>query len=83
MTKKQKIGNFLTYIVLILISIIWLFPFVGLVLQSFRSYKTEFGGMVGYLVPKQFSLDSYIFLFNGECQFPRWYMNIFVGSRSV
>ena len=83
MTKKQKIGNFLTYIVLILISIIWLFPFVGLVLQSFRSYKTEFGGMVGYLVPKQFSLDSYIFLFNGECQFPRWYMNSFIIALSL
>ena len=50
---KRAIGNIIGYIILILISIIWLFPFVGLVLQSFRSYATEYGGMVDYLVPKQ------------------------------
>ena len=78
MIRKQKIGNFFTYVVLIIISFVWLFPFVGIVLQSFRSYKTEVGGMVGYLVPKHFSLDSYIFLFSGECKFPRWYMNTMI-----
>ena len=78
MSRKKKIGNFFTYIVLILISIVWLFPFVGLVLQSFRSYVTEFGGMVGYLVPKKFSLDSYIYLFSGECKFIRWYLNTLI-----
>ena len=36
MSRKKKISNAITYAVLILISIIWLFPFVGLVLQSFR-----------------------------------------------
>ncbi len=78
MSKKRKIGNFFTYVVLIIISVIWLFPFVGLVLQSFRSYVTEFGGMVGYLVPKKFSLDSYIYLFSGECKFIRWYLNTLI-----
>ncbi len=75
MKTKRAIGNVLGYIVLILISIIWLFPFVGLVLQSFRSYATEYGGMVGYLVPKQFSLDNYKFLFSGETNFLKWYGN--------
>ena len=56
---KRAIGNVVDYIILILISIIWLFPFVGMVLQSFRSYATEYGGMVDYLIPKQFSLDNY------------------------
>lgn len=32
MSRKKKIGNFFTYIVLVIISIVWLFPFVGLVL---------------------------------------------------
>lgn len=78
MKRKQLIGDIIAYVVLILISIVWLFPFVGLILQSFRSYKTEFGGMVGYLVPKSFSLDSYLYLFSGECKFMRWYMNTFI-----
>ncbi len=75
MKTKRAIGNFFAYLVLILISIIWLFPFVGIVLQSFRSYATEYGGMVDYVVPKQFSLDNYRFLFSGETNFIRWYTN--------
>ncbi len=53
------------YAILIIMSVIWLCPFVFLVLQSFRSYATEAGGMVNYVIPKQFSLDNYIFLFDG------------------
>ncbi len=75
---KRTIGNIAAYIALIIISIIWLFPFVGLVLQSFRSYATEYGGMVDYLVPKQFSLDNYKFLFSGETNFIQWYKNTFI-----
>ncbi|SFP58701.1 arabinogalactan oligomer / maltooligosaccharide transport system permease protein [Butyrivibrio proteoclasticus] len=75
---KRAIGNVIAYIVLILISIIWLFPFVGLVLQSFRSYATEYGGMVDYLLPKAFSLDNYKFLFSGETNYVRWYGNTLI-----
>ena len=49
MARKKKIGNTIAYVVLIVISVIWLFPFVALVLQSFRG---ESGGMVNYLLPK-------------------------------
>ncbi len=78
--RKQKISNGITYAVLILISIIWLFPFVGLVLQSFRSYdpKVEYGGMVNYLIPKHFSLDNYRFLFSGQTNFLKWYGNTLI-----
>lgn len=78
MKTKQKISNFFTYVLLIVISIIWLFPFVGLVLQSFRSYITEQGGLVDYFLPKNFSLDSYKFLFSEECQFFKWYGNTLI-----
>ncbi len=54
------------YTVLTVMSIVWLIPFVFLVLQSFRSYKLEKGGMVDYLLPKHFSLDNYAFLFEGS-----------------
>ncbi len=75
MKRKRAVSNAITYIALIIISIIWLFPFACLFLQSFRSYVSEFGGMVDYLLPKQFSLDSYKFLFSSESKFFRWYLN--------
>ena len=80
---KRTIGNTITYIVLIVISIIWLFPFVCLFLQSFRSYNEGGGGMVEYLLPKQFSLDSYTFLFSQDCQFVRWYLNTLIIATCV
>ncbi len=78
--KKRAAGNAVAYIALVIISIIWLFPFIGLVLQSFRSYDpaVEYGGMVDYLVPKHFSLDNYRFLFSGQTNFLRWYLNTII-----
>lgn len=78
LSSNRRVGNTIAYIVLILISIVWLFPFVSLALQSFRSYLTEDGGMVSYIVPKAFSLDSYTFLFQPENQFLKWYLNTFI-----
>ena len=75
MARKRKIGNAVTYLILIVMSIIWLFPFVGLVLQSFRG---EYGGMVDYLIPKQFSLSNYQFLFSDSSKFVRWYTNTLI-----
>ncbi|MCR4755082.1 MAG: ABC transporter permease subunit [Lachnospiraceae bacterium] len=78
--KKQARSNMIAHIALIIISIIWLFPFVGLLLQSFRSYdpNVEYGGMVDYLIPKHFSLDNYKFLFSGQTNFIRWYCNTII-----
>ena len=80
MKRRQVIGNTITYIVLILISIIWLFPFFGLIMQSFRSYDpaVEYGGMVDYIIPKHFSLDNYRFLFSGETNYLLWYRNTLI-----
>lgn len=76
--QHTKLKNGISYAVLILISIIWLAPFVGIVLQSFRSFELESGGMVNYLVPKTFSLDSYKWLFSSESQFFKWYGNTLI-----
>ena len=75
MARRRKISNAIVYLILIVMSIIWLFPFVGLVLQSFRG---EYGGMVNYLVPKQWSLANYQFLFGSGSNFPRWYTNTLI-----
>ncbi len=75
MSKRRAIGNAISYVLLILISIIWLFPFFGLIMQSFRSYSSEYGGMVNYIIPKKFSLDNYRFLLSGETNYLTWYKN--------
>ena len=62
------------YTLLVVMSLIWLIPFVFLVLQSFRSYlpgvDPQAGGMAPYILPKTWSLDSYAFLFEGSDFFP-------------
>ena len=59
------------YAVLIIMSVIWLAPFVFLVFQSFRSYNGDgAGGLVSYLLPKEWSLDNYRWLFDGSDLFP-------------
>ena len=83
MASKKRITNIITYVVLVLISIIWLFPFVCLVLQSFRSYNEMGGGMVDYIIPKKFSLDSYRFLFDPSSNFVNWYKNTLIISLFV
>ena len=75
MKRKKRIGNALCYLLLIVMSVIWLFPFVALVLQSFRG---ESSGMVSYLVPKVWSLDNYRFLFGNGSKFLRWYGNTLI-----
>lgn len=75
MKRKRGLSNAAAYVFLILISIIWLFPFIGLLMQSFRSYSAEYGGMVDYIIPKTFSLDNYRFLLSGKTNFLLWYKN--------
>jgi len=81
--KKIKWDLVVCYIILVLMSLIWLFPFFGLVMQSLRSYITEFGGMTAYLIPKEFSLDSYKFLFSSESKFVKWYLNTLIIASCV
>lgn len=68
---SKRVGNTVVYIILIAITIIWLFPFVGILLESFR---TEYAGQVSYLIPKQFGLANYTRLFK-ETDFLRWFKN--------
>ena len=69
----NRISNTIIYILLILMSIIWLIPFVCIVLQSFRVESTW---QVGYVIPRQWGWDNYIALWNSD--FKRWYLNTFV-----
>ncbi len=66
----RRLGNTAIYVLLILMTIIWLFPFFGILLESFKNVK----GQTGNLWPEQFTLNNYIRLFK-ETDFFRWFIN--------
>ena len=68
---KGNMVNTVIYISLILMTVIWLFPFVGIVLESFRVESTA---QVSYFWPKQFGFKNYITLFT-KTDFPKWFLN--------
>ena len=56
---KQKTSNILVYVILTIISLIWILPFIYLVLQSFaKSYSPQ------VLIPNEWTLDNYRALFD-------------------
>lgn len=65
------------YIVLVILSIIWLFPVLWIVLTSLRA---ESGFYVGYFFPKKLTFDNYIKLFDtsGAIQFGKWWTNTLI-----
>ncbi len=70
---KNAIIDTFIYILLVIISIVWVFPFVYLILCAFRGEST---GMVTYLIPKQLTLNNFIYLFKGD--FLKWYLNTLI-----
>ena len=70
---SARISNTIIYVILIVMSIIWLIPFVCIVLQSFRVEST---GQVGYVLPEKWGLDNYKRLLTTN--FPKWYLNTFI-----
>ncbi len=71
---KNRITNGIIYAILIIMSIVWLIPFIFLVLESFRCESTW---QVGYVIPKQFGFDNYINLFK-KTDFLIWYKNTLI-----
>ena len=71
---SQRLSNTLIYILLVIMSIIWLIPFILIVLQSFRS--EEITTRVDYALPKVWGIEAYKKLF--DTNFPRWYLNTFI-----
>ena len=85
MKATSRISNTVIYVLLILISIVWLVPFICIVIQSFRIQPT---GMTRYLFENpeaglkeglaiKFGFDNYVRLFT-QTQFPKWYLNTFI-----
>ena len=73
---SRNISNTLVYIVLICMTLIWIFPYFGIVFESLRMEST---GRVGYMLPKEWGIGNYVYLFT-ETNFPIWFGNtLFMG----
>ena len=71
MKAARIVSNIFIYILLVVITIVWLAPFVGIVLESF---KAETNMQTPYLFPKQWGFRHYIRLFT-ETDFLKWFGN--------
>lgn len=72
---SARVGNTFAYVLLVAISIIWLIPFICILLQSFRMESTW---QVGYVVPQQWGFGNYVNLW--QTDFPKWYLNTFIAA---
>ncbi len=68
---SRRISNAVIYVILIAITLIWLFPFFGIVMESF---KVNTKAMDGQLFPEVWGFDNYVRLFK-ETDFLRWFIN--------
>ena len=84
LTKKQRgrYGNTAVYIMLVFLSVVWIFPFFYLLLQSFRG---EPGVTTDYFWPKEWTVRNYIELWTDTefFNFRRWYLNTLLVSIAV
>ena len=74
LSKTRIITNTLGYIFLVIMSVIWLIPFICIFFESFRCESTW---QVGYIFPQQWGFDNYVNLFT-KTNFPRWFLNTFI-----
>ena len=68
---NRRLGNTVVYVILTIITLVWLFPFFGIVLESFR---VESPMQQSYLWPKEFGWDNYVRLFT-KTDFLLWFKN--------
>jgi len=73
---RRRATNLSTYVLLAVLSVVWVFPVAWVVLTAFRA---EPGSFVTYFIPKQFTLQNFVDLWNNETYpFKTWFMNTFV-----
>ena len=84
MKTKRIITNAACYVLLTVLSIIWVLPILFVILTSFRE---EGGTYTSYIIPKGFTLRNYTELVRGvnsqitggtQIDFTRWFLNTLV-----
>lgn len=71
---KTTLGNVIAYFVIIIMCVVWLIPFVCILLESFRMETTM---QVGYVIPKQWGIGNYVSLIKNT-NFVKWYTNTLI-----
>ena len=71
---KNRTVKAIIYVGLVLMCAVWILPFIGIVLESFR---VESPGLVGYIIPKKWGFDNYVRLFT-ETPFLTWFWHTLV-----
>lgn len=80
--KRQRVvGAIFSYALLIILAIVWLYPILWIILNSFRTERNDLGELIGTVVsnywPKSVGFDNFVYLFK-ETLFPRWFLNTFI-----
>lgn len=76
MKSKRRMQLGFIYALLIVLSIIWLFPIAWVILTSLRGEGTAY---VNYFIPKTWTLENYINLFTNESfPFGKWFINTLI-----
>jgi arabinogalactan oligomer/maltooligosaccharide transport system permease protein len=81
---KRGISTIIGYLTLIVMSIVWIYPILWIVLSAFRNEYNDLGQLRGIVVshyfPKQIGLENFNLLFNTTL-FTTWFTNtLFVAS---
>jgi arabinogalactan oligomer / maltooligosaccharide transport system permease protein len=81
---KRGISTILGYLTLIVMSVVWIYPILWIVLSAFRNEYNDLGQLRGIVVshyfPKQIGLENFNLLFNTTL-FTTWFTNtLFVAS---
>ncbi len=74
---RSHIANTTIYLVLTVLSAVWLLPIIWLILQSLR---LEPGAYTSYIMPKGYTLNNFINLFTNTSvhNFPLWFRNTLI-----
>lgn len=78
MKKKLLVTDIVVHVFLVIVSIVWLIPFIWIIAHSFRGEST--GMYCKTFFPREFTLDNYIGLLTDvtTMNFPKMFMNTFI-----
>ena len=80
--KAQKTASLiLSYILLVVLSVIWLYPILWIIINDFRTETNDMGDLIGVVVsnywPKKVGFNNFVNLFT-TTKFIRWFLNTFM-----
>ena len=78
MKTRSTVAKAVIYVILGVLSVVWLLPIIYLVMTSFRGEQGAW--LDGYVIPRSWTIDNYTRLFTDTTlfNFPRWFLNTFI-----